>query len=283
MRFTFYEDSNLIDLHTCFEKSFSDYAVPFKLSLESFRRRIYEKTNINPKYCVLIWEENKLIGFILHSANQYHHQPSIYNGGTGILQEYRGNGFVKKAYEWILPMIKSEGFSSIILEVIQSNNPAIYLYSRLGFQQTRSFHCFKMTKNLPEIAKEIKIVDNDVWNLKRYTNLHRYDTSFIDTNECLIHNAENELILEAYIQETLSGYAVFQPRLGRISQLGWAVCEKTQDIVLSLLKTIEKRTFGSIPITLMNIDSANNEVINFLKSIGFETTVQQYEMSLKLK
>jgi ribosomal protein S18 acetylase RimI-like enzyme len=282
MRFTLFEDSNLFDLHTCFEKSFSDYAVPFKLSFESFRRRIYEKTNINAQYSVLIWDEKKLIGFILHSSCFYQNEACIYNGGTGVLQEYRGMGLVKKAYEWIIPTLKSDGISSITLEVIQSNLPAIFLYSSLGFEQSKSFDCFKMTKEISANTKDIKVVSNDVWNLNKYSALQQYQPSFIDQNESLIHNAENELILEAYQNETMSGYAVFQPRIARISQIGWLDCEKDQEIVLSLLKSLEKRTFGKIPITLMNINNSNETIINFLRSIGFETTVKQFEMILKL-
>lgn len=77
-----------------FNKSFSDYFVPFKLTEEPLEKKMVTD-KIDLKLSVGIFEDKKLIAFILHGFDVIDNQKIIYNRGTGVIPEKRGFGLTK--------------------------------------------------------------------------------------------------------------------------------------------------------------------------------------------
>jgi hypothetical protein len=66
------------------------------------------------------------------------------------------------------PQLKERGFCQYLLEVITSNEPAVNLYRRLGFTETRRFAVFRTTTGLSSPTNdrgEIRRVGTPDWQL----------------------------------------------------------------------------------------------------------------------
>jgi hypothetical protein len=62
------ENTEISELATVFNQSFSDYIVPLKITIEQLENKI-KSDNIKLKFSVGAFENNRLIGFILHGFN----------------------------------------------------------------------------------------------------------------------------------------------------------------------------------------------------------------------
>jgi len=72
------------DILHVFNKSFSDYFIPFKLTEEQLNSKMLaDKTNLN--LSVGVFENKNLIAFILHGFDKINNEKVIYNGGTGVI------------------------------------------------------------------------------------------------------------------------------------------------------------------------------------------------------
>ncbi|MGB1041677.1 MAG: GNAT family N-acetyltransferase, partial [Flavobacteriales bacterium] len=111
-----------------FNKSFSDYFVSLQLSEKQFFEKLISN-NIDFSLSVGAFENNKLVGFILHGVNA----KSVYNSGTGVIPKRRGFGLTIRMYKFILPILKSNQISKVVLEVITENIQAIKSYKKVGF------------------------------------------------------------------------------------------------------------------------------------------------------
>ena len=274
------EREDLDQMYSTFLEAFSDYQINFNLSKEQFDRRFLQKLNINFDLSVGAFFEGKLVGFVFHAVNQYRSETMLYNGGTGVIPKHRGHGLVAKMYQLIKSSMIENRIERSVLEVITKNEKAIKAYEKVGFEALRVFKCFKLTKKLTErlnpsilINKKEKPVFND------YLNLVDYEPSFIDTFPQLENNP-NELVLEAYTDNQLAGFIVFQPLLGRISQLGVDKKLRKQGIGYSLIKETQELS-NNRQLTLLNVDEEEFDMINFLTNRGFENQIDQYEMFLK--
>lgn len=279
MRFEKYKEQHLVNLHACFERAFSDYQVPFKLSYDAFRKRMSQKCRVRPELSVLIWEDDLLIGFILHSMGNYSDKLTIYNAGTGLIQDYRGQGIMSKAYQWIMPQLRKTHAEQIVLEVIEKNKNAIRVYQKLGFEPQLRYLCFKAETRIQPVNHTFKITSGEKYYMKNFRELLSYQPSFLDCENQLSINLENEEILCAYDGAELTGFIIYQSHNGRVSQYG----AKNEPVGRTLFYDVQNKLESKIKMTVMNISEENLETINFLIDAGFQHQVTQWEMTLSLQ
>ncbi|MEJ2113072.1 MAG: GNAT family N-acetyltransferase, partial [Flavobacteriaceae bacterium] len=91
-----------IKILTVFNESFSDYFVPFRLTEDQLKSKIIAD-KIDLELSVGVFENGKLIGFILNGFDFINNQNVVYNGGTGVIPEKRGLGLTKQMYIFNLP------------------------------------------------------------------------------------------------------------------------------------------------------------------------------------
>ncbi|MGE8291877.1 MAG: GNAT family N-acetyltransferase, partial [Sphingobacterium sp.] len=70
--------------------AFKDYIVPFQLDIEQLRQKI-SMEDIQLTWSVAAFAENKLVAFMMHGLREIDRQLVVYNGGTGVLPEFRGH------------------------------------------------------------------------------------------------------------------------------------------------------------------------------------------------
>ena len=283
MEFKSFSETDLSSLHRAFSEAFASYSVPFQLSFDTFRKRILHKLRIDQELSKLAYRKDRCVGFVLHTKSIYRGIPTLYNGGTGIIPEYRGNQLTETIYETLIPAIKESGAKRILLEVITTNHPAIKIYERLGFQYKQTYKCFKRKSEEEDsnqrVSKSIKIIRQLNWNPDLYHACCAFEPSFIDSFPHLLHNQTQEICLEAYQADGFAGFVIFQPHVGRISQLAVNPSFRSMGVATALLKEAASLSVGK-ELTVINIPEDQMEMQSFLLARGFENQVDQYEMEL---
>ena len=280
LSFKYYQPILLPDLFNCVKRTFTQDNAPFNLSYDDFSIRMLEKLRINGEISGLMLDNEELIGFMLHSRAYFQGIDTIYNGGTGIVSAYRGKGIIQKIYKNLSPRLRESGAKRILLECITTNLSALKLYEVMGFQKKRLLHCFKGIISLDLGLNNLIFKETQDFKLDRFNAFIDFSPSFLDANECLNSNWKYEKLIESYQGQTLIGYVIFQRHLGMVSQLGVRKDYRRQGVGTALLNYVQQDCQRSL--TLMNVPSKAEGMLQFLGKIGLVNYVDQYEMELML-
>ena len=277
------QQNDLPEMHLAFQKAFSDYQVNLKLDYQTFEIRMLGKLNISFPASFGVFRGNELVAFVFHSVNDYLGITTLYNGGTGVIPSLRGTGLIKRLYDEVILFMKEKKIRRSTLEVITTNEPAIKRYATVGFERLRTLKCFKLihpAKASQNLGYNVKVTNQPNWD--EYLNIASYEPSFIDTFNQLPFNLKHEVTLEYNGRNGLQGFLIFQPHLGRISQMAVRKEDRLKGIGKKLIsKAYELSKVKQL--TLLNVDEGEFEMINFLTGMGFENQLDQYEMELILE
>ncbi len=266
-------------MYRTFIDAFSSYSVKMELSKDAFRERMENKVRIDYSSSVGAFDGEKLIGFIFHNISTYEGHKTAYNGGTGVLRHYWGQGIVSRMYHFLFPLLKKKEVARCLLEVITSNEKALKAYKKLDFEPTKHFKCFKLSGQFPfrKPPEGLLIKTSHPKNLSHLACLGETTPALIDSHDHLTRNLINETCLEAFMNDTLVGYIIFQHKSGRISQLAVEAAYRRKGIGLSLIRKAREITRQQ-PLTLLNVEKEQNALVAFLEKSGFVNEVDQYEM-----
>jgi len=274
-------ENDMKQMHRTFSESFSDYAVPYKLTLDEFAHKMRHKIHLSYRYTSGAFSNEKLVAFVFHSLNQYENELTAYNGGTGVLQGHRGNKLPAALYDHILPTLSSGGVRFCVLEVLEKNHQAIKVYEQIGFIKTKRFGCFQLKHPKKLKSDGITVESVKEPNLQLYDDFGICVTSFGDTMEQLKFNINYETTLEVIVDGKQAGYLIFQPLLGRVTRFGVRVEHRRKGIGRALFARASKLARKTLSVINVNRDYSGE--IDFLESIGFVNTLDQFEMKLEIK
>ena len=257
------------ELLSVFNTSFSDYVVPFHLTLEQLELKIaLEK--IDMTLSVGVFESDKLQGFILQALKEENGKHIIYNAGTGINLECRGKGLVRKMYDLILPVLKEKKADVLTLEVIEKNNPAIRAYENLGFKIARKLFCFNGIIELKKKNTEVSVEEMDHFQWEVFQSFLDIVPSWQNSSAILTDREKRYKILGAYKNQQLVGYAVYNPIARKVSQIAVDKNYRRQGIGTELFRNIEKLSDGQA-VSVNNVDDSSENTSAFLeKGVGLK-------------
>lgn len=99
--------------------------------------------------CSELWEYKPSVDLkafeLDHSIEHYHkeHGNELYISSMGTLKDYRGHGYGKAQFNYIINKFKDKGVSSVILMVSPEFKHALEMYKSQGFQEiARMEHAF---------------------------------------------------------------------------------------------------------------------------------------------
>ena len=273
------EGINKLDILKVFNKSFSDYFIPFKLSEEQLTSKMLaDKTDLN--LSVGVFENENLIAFILHGFDKINNEKVIYNGGTGVIPEKRGSGLTKQMHSFILPILKEKKIDKLQLEVITKNNQAIISYQKSGYKIERALVCYKGEICISDTNNnlEIKKMENYSWDLmKSFWDIY---PTWQNSKNVVNELKPNNISMGAYIDDQLVGYIIYNPNNKRIQQIAVSRNFRKRKIASSLIYNIIE-TYGNI-LSVINVDKSSKSMNHFLEKIGFKNNLEQLEMKLHL-
>ena len=260
-------------LYNAFKMAFSNNEVTFRPSVDEFSHRINKKLFIDRDISAGSYDGDEMTGFILHSSDVYQGIPTAYNGGTGVLPGFRNQRTAEHIYEYLIPLIQQKFLARILLEVVETNKNAISLYEKIGFTFKRRFKCYKMMDTFKSTFR-VKVIEGSIADAN--FNYNDFEPSFIDSSEQLKKGEEKVLLSQK--DQAITGYVIFQPHLGRISQLAVDRIHRHSGVGEALLAQAQK--FSEKPLTIMNIPEDELGFDTFLTRCGFQNQVNQYEMEL---
>lgn len=298
MEYRSLENESPARIHECFRESFSDYIIKIELPFEKFRRHI-QRYGVDFRYSIGLYDGSDLVGFILNGIGPWKGLPTVYDAGTGIIKEYRGKKYSKIMFKTLVDEILEERFAQYLLEVIQSNSPALNLYKNQGFVIQRELSCFKISRDslhshtkLQERWSSDRKNDESGQNIeiRRITSpqwpvLKKF-WSFQPSWQNSIRSVERTgdfMIIGAYRDKRILGYAVFDPHHGNIIQISVDYESRSKGIGTSLVKKIAQETVGCPNLRVLNVEKKERDTMEFYTSLGFENDVDQYEMLLDLR
>jgi GNAT superfamily N-acetyltransferase len=273
------ENSSIKEIAETFNLAFSDYIVPFHLNEEQLERKI-KSESVNLSLSPAAFRDDKLVGFILHGQDIVDGNLVMYNAGTGVVPKERGNKITAQLYNYILPQLKKEGASKVILEVITENNAAISTYSKIGFKLYRHLNCFKGQLQLEENKKSynIKTLDAIQWDeLERFWD---FEPSWPNSSRTLEKAGAMNIFIGIYDGKTLAGYLVYNPSAKRVQQFAGAKDQRNKGLAQELFRHVANNY--SREISIINVDGRSAETNKFLQEIGLQHFISQQEMELKL-
>ncbi len=262
-----------------FNEAFSNYFIPFKLSQEQLRTKmLVDKTDF--KISVGAFDNGYLVGFILHGRDTINHQQVVYNGGTGVLEGYRGAGLTKQMYRFILPKLEKAGIHKLFLEVIEENIQAIKSYKSSGFTIKRELLCFKGEAKLQKANTRVSIKELEDFDWELMSSFWDVHPTW-QYSKSAIHSLQDSCIsLGAYQAHQLVAYLVYNRTNQRILQIAVHKDWRRKGLASALVKELIATNGNTLSV--INLDSSSKSTQAFLEKAGLKIILKQYEMELML-
>lgn len=254
--------------------AFSDYFVPINFTLEYVNER-WAASGVDYSLSFGVFDEDKLVGFIIHAINSYGKTRVAYNASTGVIPSHRRLGLLTKLYEKAITVLKENGIQKSTLECITKNERAILAYQKVGFQIDRYYHLYKFDWIQKTISTSFQIQTVETFNFSDFKHLQNYLPSIENQEHCLEQYKDNLKAIRVSDENEILAYLIFHKTSKRIHRLGvkqndW---KKFGEILFSGLE--------SDHYNIINIDASNKEMHQFFNKMKFDNYIDQYDMSFE--
>lgn len=277
MKITSLENIPLSEITRCFNEAFSDYFVKFNATEEYLRTR-WTVARVNYALSFGAFENEKLIGFIMHGIGEKNGKKTAHNSATGIEPPYRGKKVLGKIYSAAIDTLKKNGIEQSTLEVISINEKAIKAYKKVGFNlNSELLHCFRGSpKTLQANTNiEIKKVERPDW--LSYKTMRDYSPTWEMTEEALSVFPSEFEYREIYFKNQKAGYLIHSPKTGLVQQYAIHPKFRRNKLGTYLFSDLTK----NMPqVRVNNVPKKDKASTAFLKKMGMENHIDQYEMAL---
>lgn len=275
------ENIELNRIYKCWCTAFADYKYKFNMSKDEFNIRLAQDS-FDPTISVGAFLDNRLIGFWLSGLRLINGHKTAYDAGTAILPMYRGQNIGDNLYKKLCDLLSTNQIYKYIIEVFTDNTPALNLYLKNGFRKVRKLNGYRIPKQHYSRLKNVNKYSIETPSFekltKSYLDLLEYQPSWQNSLQAL--NEVKLLTIPLLIKkkrETL-GFAIYQPILGRIAQVGFTKEQYTDDIFKIILNKISDIKNDKEHIEIINIDPTNTAICEKISRLGFEHFVTQYEL-----
>ncbi|WP_375563163.1 GNAT family N-acetyltransferase [Bernardetia sp. OM2101] len=272
---------NFDTLIDCFLLSFENYFVKMPTDADYYKQR-WQTAKVDYRLSYGMFDDEKLVGFIIHAIDERNSKKTAYNTGTGVIPSHRGQKIIPSIYEYAIADLRKNGIEKSVLEVITENKKAIKTYQHVGFELTKQYKCFtgelKLENQFRDITNfELKKVNYSDINWSELPNQNAYSW---DNHFKIIKNGNYEYY-QVWTNERLESFFVINPKNGYIAQ--FEILKYNQMSKNQVFQRLFYNINTIIPfIKINNIDTKLQDKIDFLGSIGIENVIDQYEMEMNL-
>ncbi|MGB5926862.1 MAG: GNAT family N-acetyltransferase, partial [Cyclobacteriaceae bacterium] len=243
------EPTTTTEMHSAFRIAFRNYPVPFDLNLRDFERKFIDKLQLDRSLSAGAFEQERLVGFIFQTPGYHSGNKVMYNGGTGVLPEYRGKGLAGKMYDYLQSVCESLGVQYFLLESITHNAPAVKIYRNCGFSIRRLLHCFFLEKDfLPYITSKQKVQFSVPQSID-WQELEALDAgtpAFEEQREQLKRNESLYTMIAARTDNELTGGLLFDRVTGRLAYLSVSKAYRRKGIASGLLRKVAELSYAPV-------------------------------------
>jgi len=262
---------SLDEIIECFLVAFENYFVKMPSDRNYYEER-WRAANVDFNFSYGMFDNEKLVGFIIHAIDKRAGILTAFNTGTGVIPEYRGKKIVKSIYTYALKDFKTRGIQKTTLEVITKNDIAIGSYKSIGFKVCKEYKCFAGDIKIDH-ADSIDLKELAVQNInwEKLPNQQFYSWDF--QKETLLKG--NYKFFQVLYNNQPESYFIINPENHYLAQFDILNTEnEAWSRLFSAIKEI------SATIKVINVDNRLSDKLGILSLIGLEGLVDQYEMEL---
>lgn len=267
-----------------FNRSFEGYFVPMTHTVDSLRSLIEVNDVALAHSFVAVDEQGQPGGVVMLAIRG----SRGWIAGMGLAPQWRGRDQAAPLMEAALAEARSLGLASVELEVLAQNTPARRLYTRLGFEETRSLAVFTgpLAEGATLAEAPSQIMDISVERaLTDFAALHQTPPPWQRDRPSLAHMAPS-----LHASALMDGDNIRATLIHMPSGLGFsimdfgsraAIPEARRDDALALIRALMAPTPGA-PIRAINV-APGDPLGDALEALGCPTPHTQWEMLLPLK
>ncbi len=264
-------------LYECFLDAFSDYEVSMQMSREQFAQR-FVRDGVRLELSAGAFDEDKLVGFYMNAIGHWNGELTAYDAGTGVRPSHRGRGIAKELFAFVLPHLQAAGITQYLLEVLSSNAPAVALYRRLGFSDSRELAVLRtgtVIGSKPDLRRvSIRTVLEPDWEL--FESFWDGSPSWQNSIDAVHRITDETLMTGAYVDEECVGYGVVFRPSSNLMQLAVSRKHRRRGIGSLLLSALQRE--ASEPLKVNNVDENLKGTLAFFEASGFHVALKQFEM-----
>lgn len=285
MEYRFLQKEIFPQLYAAFINAFSDYAVKMQPSQEQFFEMLTRR-GIRYDLSVGAFSGGQLVGFNLNALDLWKGRLTVYDTGTGVIPQYRGQSIASQIFAFSLPKLKQVSAQHYILEVIDTNVSAIRVYQNVGFRTSRKLESFKLDGSVTVSSKketvgiELRIESEPDWEL--FQSFWDWEPSWQNSISSINRSLDKKVVAGAFFEGRCVGYGIVYPSNGDIPQLAINEAYRRRGIGTRILQSLEAQIEREQTGRMINVDAAAEGTLRFCEGVGMKKIVSQYEMLLEL-
>ena len=253
----------------CMAECFKNYFVKIPNDVDFWDKR-YKAARVDYNLSFGAFDGDDLVAFIINGIDVHNEEKTAFNTGTGVLEAYRGQKLVDQIYSFALPILRENGITKCMLEVIEQNDVAVRVYERIGFQKDRFLRCFSGELIDKENNTTIQEVDTAIIkdSIAEYQSFYAWDNAIAS----IVKGGEmfKSYLIKDY-DESEIGYFVINKFTNALIQIEAYQAQDWDRIIGATKKVIPS-------IRINNVDNNREECIDALKKAGLENHINQFEM-----
>ena len=262
-------------LYECFLEAFSDYQINLQMTEEQFEQRV-KRDGVELELSAGAFDNERMIGFYMNGRGMWHGQDTAYDAGTGVVPAYRRSGVAIQLFDFIAPRLKERGIKQYLLEVITSNERAVALYRKLGFEETRTLAALRANEAVKTAGDvegvSIRQMDEPDWDV--FCAYWDGEPSWQNSMDAVERIRNQCQIVGAFVDEKCVGYGIVFKPSGILMQLAVAQEFRRRGIGGRILASLS----GDRVLKTNNVEEKLKGTLEFYKACGFEIVLRQFEM-----
>lgn len=272
------ENTSVKTISKALNAAFAGYYVPLKLSTAELAKKMKIDRN-DASLSVGVFDQDHLVAFLLHGKDRINNKLIVYNGGTGVLENYRGKRLTQKMYAHILPQLQTMGADELVLEVLTQNEPALKSYQKIGFEIARKLNGYSGSLSVNSSLPPVTILRADSVDWERLTEARDVDPSWQFSNQALQQMGSELVVLDAFLEKRWAGSVLYNSSKKQVGQIVVHPTFRRQGVASALLNHVAQHY--SENCSAINVDAAHQALHALFLRCGLALRFTQFEMKLR--
>jgi ribosomal protein S18 acetylase RimI-like enzyme len=250
-------------------------------TLEQTRRTLIRR-GIQYRLSVGAFDGDDMVAVMATGFGHYRGEPCAYDIFTGVTPGHRGRGIAGGMLDYVAPSLARLGAERFVLEVIETNAPAVTAYERAGFETVRELACFVVPRDAVRNAASpdgitIEPIDKPDWITLR--SFWDWQPSWQNSVESLERSTDAITLVGAFAGGELVGYGSLEEATTDVPQIAVARSHRRRGVGRALVGTMASMLPGPDgSLWVLNVDTASQTDLAFFAALGGSEFVRQYEM-----
>lgn len=265
-------------LTNTFNAAFADYELDLRFTEETLLNKI-KVENIDLSVSVAAFDGGILVGFIFFAIDNVDNEVCAWDGGTGVIPAYRGQKLTQRMFGYILPTLRQLGTKKILLEVLTNNTGAYAIYERIGFRKKRELFAYKgMSTGIPAEKYDIEEISGN--DMEELLTLGDWQPAWQQMNNRVRNWSDAVSTFCIKENNKIAAYVHYNKNTGRILQFAVAKQHRRKGMASALFHHLAGKS--AQPVTIVNVDADSDNTNAFLKTLGMQIYICQYEMAMTI-